>query len=157
MWLKIVTTIQLSIHLSIYVFVAIHNLTKSTMKIPKNATCKNEAERDQTGKIKTIKLYRDVFATNATAFRWSAATLGTESLEGRRGMRGLCMIIFERWLWMELLIVFQDFRLEFFGLSVAACPETWSCEMAVVPAEAPECVNALPAYKELVLKGRADK
>ena len=69
MWLKIVTKIQLSIHLSIYVFVAIHNLTKSTMKIPKNATCKNEAERDQTGKIKTIKLYRDVFATNATAFR----------------------------------------------------------------------------------------
>ena len=49
MWLKIVT-----IHPSIYVFVAIDNLTKTTMKIPKNATCQNEAERDQTGKIKTM-------------------------------------------------------------------------------------------------------
>ena len=68
MWLKIVTTIQLSIHLSIYVFVAIHNLTKITMRIPKNATCQNAAERDQTGKIKTIELYRDVFATNKRPF-----------------------------------------------------------------------------------------
>lgn len=45
----------------------------------------------------------------------------------------------------------------FFGLSVAACPETWSCEMVEVPAEAPECRNTLPAYKELVVKDRADK
>ena len=70
-------------------------------------------------------------------------------------MRGLCMINLERWLWMELLI----FWLEFVCLSLAACPETWSCEMAVVPAEAPcaEPVNVLPAYKELVLKDRAHK